>query len=288
MSHSITSLRRLVRPGLLAVVLVIAGSTRPAHAASAMAMTRFAGADRYATAAAISAASFAPGVDAVYIAVGADFPDALWRGCCPGPGHGCLRPAQRHPERGGRGTDPPQAGQGRHPRRQRRHLERCRSGPSRLHSGSRFGRLTALARLCPASAAISAATFKGRRSDRLCRRGSPTSPTPWPGLLLGHAAPDPARGADLDPGAHRHGVEPGLAPAAITVLGGPSAVSSGVVAALGHYTTGAVKRLAGANRYATAVVTSAATYPRADTVYLAWGRTADTLAGASLGGPLPS
>jgi putative cell wall-binding protein len=38
---------------------------------------RYAGADRYATAAAISAAHYAPGVAVAYVATGANFPDAL-------------------------------------------------------------------------------------------------------------------------------------------------------------------------------------------------------------------
>ena len=41
------------------------------------AVTRLAGVDRFATSAAISAASFAPGVPVVYIANGLNFPDAL-------------------------------------------------------------------------------------------------------------------------------------------------------------------------------------------------------------------
>lgn len=40
-------------------------------------VTRLAGRDRYATAAAISASKFAPGVPVVYVATGLDFPDAL-------------------------------------------------------------------------------------------------------------------------------------------------------------------------------------------------------------------
>jgi len=44
---------------------------------TAGAVTRLAGSDRYSTAAAISAATFSPGVPAVYIAVGDNFPDAL-------------------------------------------------------------------------------------------------------------------------------------------------------------------------------------------------------------------
>ena len=43
-------------------------------------VTRIAGPDRYATSARISASAFSPGVDAVYIATGSNFPDALSAG----------------------------------------------------------------------------------------------------------------------------------------------------------------------------------------------------------------
>ncbi len=43
-------------------------------------MQRLSGADRYATAAAVSAASFSPGVPVAYVATGANFPDALAAG----------------------------------------------------------------------------------------------------------------------------------------------------------------------------------------------------------------
>ncbi|HET9518807.1 MAG TPA: cell wall-binding repeat-containing protein, partial [Actinoplanes sp.] len=46
------------------------------YATSTM-VQRHAGADRYATAAAISAANYAPGVAVAYVATGANFPDAL-------------------------------------------------------------------------------------------------------------------------------------------------------------------------------------------------------------------
>ena len=48
-----------------------------ARAASATTSTRLAGADRYATAAAVSAGTFSPGVPIAYLATGSDFPDAL-------------------------------------------------------------------------------------------------------------------------------------------------------------------------------------------------------------------
>jgi cell wall-associated NlpC family hydrolase len=47
------------------------------HADTTGTVTRLAGADRYATAAAISAATFAPGVATAYVATGATYPDAL-------------------------------------------------------------------------------------------------------------------------------------------------------------------------------------------------------------------
>ena len=54
----------------------MAPAPRPA-AAAGMAVQRFGGADRFATAASVSAAHFAPGVAAAFVATGADFPDAL-------------------------------------------------------------------------------------------------------------------------------------------------------------------------------------------------------------------
>ena len=47
------------------------------RAASATTSTRLAGSDRYATAAAVSAGTFNPGVPVAYLATGGDFPDAL-------------------------------------------------------------------------------------------------------------------------------------------------------------------------------------------------------------------
>ena len=58
-------------------------------------VSRLAGADRYATAAAISAASFSPGVSAVYIATGANFPDALAGGAAAGMHDGPVLLVQR-------------------------------------------------------------------------------------------------------------------------------------------------------------------------------------------------
>jgi putative cell wall-binding protein len=68
--------RLVVLLGAIAAGAILA-SMPLMHADAAPTASRISGADRYATAANISAASFAPGVSAVYLATGADFPDAL-------------------------------------------------------------------------------------------------------------------------------------------------------------------------------------------------------------------
>lgn len=79
-----------------------------------------------------------------------------------------------------------------------------------------------------------------------------------------------------------------LRPQRIVVLGGTGVVSASVAAALDAYTAGAVTRIAGADRYATAAAISRAVYPApAATAYLATGASyADALAGGARGGPL--
>lgn len=63
----------------------VVGSTVASQLASyAPTVVRWAGADRYATAAAISRATFAPGVSVAYVATGSTFPDALSGGALAG------------------------------------------------------------------------------------------------------------------------------------------------------------------------------------------------------------
>jgi len=132
---------------------------------------RLSGADRYGTAAPISASAFVPGVPVAYIATGASHADALAGG--------------------------PAAAMG----------------------------------------------------------GGPVLLT-WPGGLPGATTIELAR----------------LKPGRIVVLGGPSAVSDGVFRALRTYTTGAVTRIGGADRYGTAAAISAAVFaPQAPVVYIATG-----------------
>jgi putative cell wall-binding protein len=83
-----------------------------------------------------------------------------------------------------------------------------------------------------------------------------------------------------------------LEPSEIVVLGGTAAVSNTVSTGLQEYTTGAVTRVFGANRYATAAAISQRAFPTgADTVYVASGANfPDALSGgaaaAASGAPL--
>ena len=76
-----------------------------------------------------------------------------------------------------------------------------------------------------------------------------------------------------------------LDPQKIVILGGTGAVSNAVASQLGAYTSGPVIRLAGANRYATAAAASAHFFDTAETAFIATGvNFPDALAGGSSGG----
>jgi putative cell wall-binding protein len=77
-----------------------------------------------------------------------------------------------------------------------------------------------------------------------------------------------------------------LRPQQIMILGGTGVVSDAVASALGNYTSGAVTRLAGRDRYATAAAVGAATFvPGVPVVYVATGLNfPDALAGAAVAG----
>ena len=86
-----TELTRL-KPGRIVVLggptIVSAGVMGSLGGFTAGAVTRLYGPDRYGTAAAISAATFAPNVPVVYIATGQNYPDALAGGPAAGAGNG--------------------------------------------------------------------------------------------------------------------------------------------------------------------------------------------------------
>jgi spore germination protein YaaH/putative cell wall-binding protein len=255
---------------------------------------RLSGADRYATAAAVSRSSFGAGVPVAYVATGTSYPDALAGGPAAAKSGGPMLLTMRN-------ELPPAT-----------ITELARLRPARIVIlGGTSAVTTAVAnRLVPFATTGEVSRLAG--SDRYATAArvslaafSPGVPvayvatgTSFPDALAGGVAAGRQQGPVLlvsrtaVPGATKSELDR-LDPKRIVVLGGPSAVSDAVASALRAYTTGDVTRISGADRYATAVEVSKATTstngPR--TVYLATGASfPDGLAGtpvaARSGGPL--
>lgn len=251
---------------------------------------RLAGVDRFATAAAVSAASFRPGVPVAYVAIGGNFPDALAAGAAAVRRGGpvLLVTSSNIPA--------PTAAE----------LARLKpaaikvvGGPaiirddviaslrsfattrnvSRIHGATRYA----------TAAQISRDTFAPGVSVAYVATG-----TNFPDALAGVAAAGSGGGPVLlvkpnelpgETAAELARLDPGR----IVVLGGTSVVSDGVAAALRPYaTTGRVDRMSGANRYATAVDVSSSTFTRSTVAFVATGANfPDALGGGPVAGSVP-
>ena len=274
--HRTTS--RLTRILLVLATAVAAVVVPPAAPASAAGMTvqRFGGADRFATAALVSANHFAPGVPAVFVATGFNFPDALAGGPAAARAGGPILlvtqtkipPATKaeltrlRPSRivvlGGSGVISDGVASA-------LAAYQTGGGVSRLGGADRYGTAAAVSRATFTTPGVANAYVATGLvfPDALvggaaaARSGSPVLLTK-PGLLPGATEAELRR----------------LAPARIIVLGGPNAIGDGVVARLrGLATSGTVIRLAGADRYATAVAISAASFPAGvPALYVATGQ----------------
>jgi putative cell wall-binding protein len=244
-------------------------------------VTRRFGADRYATSAAISAAAFDPGVGVVYIATGANYPDALAAGPAAAAGGGPVLLVKQ-------GSIPSAVA-----------TELARLDPGRIvvlggptvisdvvksalqaYTAGTVTRLYGADRYATA-AAVSAATFSPGVAVAYVAVG-----TNYPDALSG----GPAAGALGGPillvtGTGIPAVTATeltrLDPGRIVILGGTGVISSGVETSLHAFTGGTVSRLAGSDRYATSAAISAATFPPGvGVVYVATGENyPDALAG---------
>lgn len=264
-------------PQLMTDVPFVVDSTAPA---------RLAGVDRYATAAAISAANYDPNVPIAYLATGLNFPDALAGAAAAGFQHAPILLVTRDAI----------------PAATRIELSRLKpgriivlgstgavsatvSGAALAYTTGGVTRLAGIDRFATA-AAISAATYAPGVSVAYVATGHN-----FPDALAGAAAagsmgaPILLVGQNSIPAATADELTR-LAPGRIVVLGASGVVSNGVADSLAAFTAGSVQRLAGANRYATAAAISAATYaPGASVVYLATGANfPDALAGAAVAG----
>jgi putative cell wall-binding protein len=247
---------------------------------------RLSGTDRYATAAAISRDTFAPGVAVAYLATGLNFPDALAGAAAAGsqgapvllvkkdsiPNTTAVELLRLKPARivilGSTGV--------------------VSSAVATAADGYTTGSVTRLAGAdrYATAAAISAATFEPGVALAYIATG-----LNFPDALAGAAAAG-SKGApillvtnDFIPDATRAELTR-LNPGKIVVLGASGVVSSAVKEALGAYTAGEVIRLAGADRYETAAVISSVSFePGVEVVYLATGANfPDALAGAAAAG----
>lgn len=272
---------------LLAVGLALAAFPLAAPvAADGTSLVRYAGADRYATAAAISAASFNPGVAVAYVATGANFPDALAGAAAAAADDAptLLVTASTIP-------DPTKAELGRlKPKRivilgGPTVVSSTVAGALRAFTSGTVVRIAGADRYATA-AAISAATFSpgvpavyiatGAKFPDALAGAAAAGHEGAPILLVNDRVPDSVA-AELTR----------LAPAKIVILGSRSVVSGDVEVALRAFTAGPIVRLAGTDRYETSLAISRETYESASTVYLATGANfPDALAGAPLRGPL--
>jgi putative cell wall-binding protein len=279
---------------LLAVTLAFLATTVPAEPISAQAaVDRLSGPDRYATAAAISRATFGVGAPVAFVATGADFPDSLAGGPAAARLGGPILLTQR--------DSIPAATRTELARLQPRRIA-VLGGESVVSAGvmTALGAFTAggVTRYAGAdryatAAAISRAHFPagapvafiatGRDFADALAAGPAAAALRGPVLLVQPDRIPPATAAELQR----------LAPQQIRVAGGPSVVNDSVLASLRAYTRGTVSRDAGPNRYATAAAISSANFRTAtgSAVFIANGLGfADAVAGvpaaARAGAPL--
>ncbi len=281
---------------VLAMPLGVLASISPAGPAGAASspnyvippsgVTRLSGPDRYGTAAAISQATFAANVPVVYIATGENYPDALTGG-----------PAAAHD--GGPILLVPQ---GSIPAVVAAELNRLKpgrivvlGGPSVVSAGvmASLGGFTSgtVTRLSGpdrygTAAAISSTVFAANAPVTYIATG-----LNYPDALAGGPAAAEGKGPVLL--VAQNSIPAAIStellrlkPGKIFVLGGPSVVSDTVKGLLGTYTAGAVTRLSGPDRYATAAAISAATFaPAVPVAYIATGLNyPDALAGGAAAG----
>jgi phosphatidylinositol-3-phosphatase len=273
---------RLVRLCAVLITASMAIFGLPATGFAAPTITRYQGADRFATSAAIVDANYSPGVSVAYIATGANFPDALAGGAAAANHGGPLLLVT--PD-----SVPPSIAT---------ELQRLKPGRIVVLGGARSVSASVQATLQQyttgtvtrvsgvdryATAAALAADFP---------TGSPVyvaTGVDFPDALAATAAAAAQHAAILltEPNAIPAATAQALTalhPSSVTVVGGTSVVSAAVASQLTAYAP-KVTRVSGADRYATAVAIATTEFPSATSVFLASGATfADALTGGPVAG----
>jgi LAS superfamily LD-carboxypeptidase LdcB/putative cell wall-binding protein len=247
----------------------------PPAAAAGLTVERLSGADRFGTAAAISRAQFPAGAPVVYVATGASYPDALAAGPAAARAGGpiLLVTATEIP----RATDaelrrllPSRIviiglrGAVSDAVAQRLDAYDTGGGVTRVGGGDRYATAAAISAAHFPQAVPVAYVATGANFPDALAGGVAASVAGAPLLLVGRDVIHDATRAELGR----------LAPGRIVIIGGTGAVSDSVARALRTYTRdGSVTRIAGADRYATAVAVSRAAFPSgASAAFVATGR----------------
>ncbi|HEX5590226.1 MAG TPA: cell wall-binding repeat-containing protein, partial [Candidatus Limnocylindrales bacterium] len=247
---------------------------------------RVAGPDRYATAAAVVADAFQPGVEVAYVATGTAFPDALAAAAAAG--------ASGAPVLLVTPTAVPAATAAQLARLQPARIVVV-GGPSAVSASV----LSTLAGLAPGGATRVAGVDRYATAAALSVATHPSG-APIAYVVSGTGFADAVSAA---PAAARHDApvlltRPDAAPAAtlaeltrlgpsrVIVVGGPGAVQDTVLAAIAQAVPGvAVSRIAGADRYATSAAVAGSFAPGVAAVYIATGEAfPDALAAAAAAG----
>ncbi|HEY0869138.1 MAG TPA: cell wall-binding repeat-containing protein, partial [Acidothermaceae bacterium] len=245
-------------------------------------VVRYAGADRYATSAAMVDANYAPGVPVAYIATGLNFPDALAGGAAAANQGGPLLLTDPN-------AIPDAVG-----------AELRRLTPARivvLGGLSSVSASVATALAAYTTGTVTRVSGTDRYATAALLAGTFPSGSPvyvatgldFPDALAATAAAAAQHAAILltDPSTLVGATAQALAalhPASITIVGSTTAVSAAVQTQLGTYST-EVRRLSGSDRYSTAAAIAAVEFPSATGVFLASGAGfADALTGGPVAG----
>ena len=272
---------------VMVFVKLCGGSSTPPGSGGGAVISRIAGTDRYATAAAISKSRFGGGATTAFVATGAAFPDALAGAPAAARAKGPVLLTAR----------------GELPAATSTELARLKPSVIVVLGGSGVVSDAVVSKLRGYAGTV----VRWAGADRFATAARISAQSFAPGVSVAYLAtgdtfPDALSGGAVagrvggpvllvnrsDIPAATAAELARLKPAKIVILGGSSVIGDGVRASADQYTAGSVTRLAGSDRYATSVQVSRSAYGSSDSVFIATGtKFPDGLAGGPVAALLP-